>query len=294
MRITNSFAVYSSLPFKTYIHSAFPISSPPISVAFLEILRTICKQYDSTNPSGGYVSQFEKFLKDHRLQYYCYHGGVLLGNQVHRLFGSSTPLYPSLLEVINPKTKFEWIARDRGDNKLVLAPKPATVREDPYVLLPTYEQVKGIFDLFHRAYRLYTAARILTDAEVTMLEGWCPMVASQLHQHFPEESITPKLHMLAVEIPRFARQFRTVGLFTEQNIESFHAQVNQFGRQYAGVASTLHRYELMFQAAILKCSPQIEAYEPPKRVCPQCSLPIAKTDLSYCQCAKPPTRRHSI
>ena len=69
------------------------------------------------------------------------------------------------------------------------------------------------------------------------------MIVQQLHKYYPQESITPKLHFLAIEIPRFVRQFRTVGILSEQNIESFHAQVNTLERQYSGMPNSIRRYE---------------------------------------------------
>ena len=48
-------------------------------------------------------------------------------------------------------------------------------------------------------------------------------------------SIIPKMHILEVHIPAFAREWRTVGFFGEDVIETLHKDYNELNRRYCSV-----------------------------------------------------------
>jgi len=106
----------------------------------------------------------------------------------------------------------------------------------------------------------------------------------KFHEHFPRESITPKLHLLAVDIPRFAHTHHTVGLYSEQAIESMHAEANRLLRDYSGVGENMKKHQLVFQALYRKHCPAIPAFEPPRRLCSICDLPLAHNKDIHTAC----------
>jgi hypothetical protein len=152
------------------------------------------------------------------------------------------------------------------------------VREEDRVRLHKYRNVYFLFQCYATVYWYITVTRILTVQESEFCTEKCHQFMREFRAVFPNERVTPKMHFLSVEIPRFLRQFRTVGLLSEQNVESFHAHVNRLRRQYATVYAPHARYKLIFQAAALAFSPQIAAYQPPQRVCPRCHLPSANAN----------------
>jgi hypothetical protein len=190
---------------------------------------------------------FEQLLADLRLSFYKYHGETLIGPQVHRLLKPARPplqpLYKQVLVQV-PLHSRRMVMAD-GNMRLVTKPVHAWLVE--------------LFDLFASAYRLYTAARFLREAEIEQLSRVCRRFGLLFHTYFPDESITPKLHMLAIHLPAFAREHHTVGLLTEQTGEAMHSQVNRLLRDYAGMGDCSRKYIQVFQALCRMHCPEIPA-----------------------------------
>ena len=142
-----------------------------------------------------------------------------------------------------------------------------------------YSHLLELFQLFAECYKLYTADRFLNEAEVDSLSQQCASFGIKFTEYFPRESITLKLHQLAVDVPRFARIHNTVGLYSEQAIESLHAEVNQLLRVYAGMGNTFSKHKLVFQALYRKHCPSVPAFEPPR-----CDLPLAHNKGNHTAC----------
>ena len=75
-----------------------------------------------------------------------------------------------------------------------------------------------------------------------------------------------------------------MGLYSEQAIESMHAEVNQLMRDYAGVGDNINKHKLVFQALYRKHCPAIPAFEPPRRLCSVCDLPFAQNRDTHTAC----------
>ena len=149
---------------------------------------------------------------------------------------------------------------------------------------PHYARLLELFQLLESAYRLYTMDRFLSEQEITSLCSACATFGAKLIEYYPDESVTPKLHVLAVEIPRFARAHGTVGLLSEQAIEAFHAQVNQLHRAYAGMGECPRKWELIFQAASRLHNPLIPPFSPPPRLCLLCQQPYRNNKAAHATC----------
>ena len=52
-------------------------------------------------------------------------------------------------------------------------------------------------------------------------------------------SITPKMHILEIHIPEFARQWRTVGFFGEDVVETLHKNFNELLRRLCCIRNPL-------------------------------------------------------
>jgi len=216
-----------------------------------------------------YAAAFSQLLAEHRLSFYKYHGETLRGPQVHRLLTGKEPLYLKVLEAVkNVKTRDSFI---RGSKIIISQSSP-------------YPHLLELFQLFSSCYQLYTADRFLSTEEITSLSQQCRSFGTKFHEYFPRESITLKMHQLAVDIHRFARMYRTVGLYNEQAIESLHAEENQLMRDYAGVGDNINKHQLVFQALYRKHCPAIPAFEPPRRLGSVCDLPFAQNKDTHTAC----------
>jgi hypothetical protein len=222
---------------------------------------------------------FEQLLKDLHLSFYKYHGETLIGPQVHRLLQAPRsplqPLYKQVLALVPQQIR--RMVLDDGKMKLLTKPVGNWLDE--------------LFGLFASAYHLYTAARFLSDAEIDKLSRDCRQFGLLFHTYFPDESITPKLHMLAIHLPAFAQEHHTVGLLTEQTGEAMHAHVNQLLREYAGMGDCSRKYIQVFQALCRMHCPAIPAFEPPRRLCGKCQQPLAGQKAAHVACRE--SREHT-
>ena len=73
---------------------------------------------------------------------------------------------------------------------------------------------------------IISARRFLTNSEIVTLEEHCNMFGCLFPKYFPDRSITRKIHELVFNVPKFAKEHNTVGLLSEQEVESKHASVN--------------------------------------------------------------------
>jgi hypothetical protein len=215
------------------------------------------------------AAAFSQLLAEHRLSFYKYHNETLRGPQVHRLLTGKEPLYLQVLEAIKEVKVRDTFLRD---GKIIVS------QSSPY------SHLLELFQLFAACYQLYTADRFLTPEEIDSLSQQCRSFGTKFHEYFPRESITLKMHQLAVDIPRFARTYRTVGLYSEQAIESMHAEENQLMRDYAGIGDNIHKHKLVFQALYRKHCPAIPTFEPPRRLCSVCELPLAHNKDTHTAC----------
>jgi hypothetical protein len=212
---------------------------------------------------------FAQLLARHGLGFYKYHGETVIGPQVHKLLCGERPLYLDVLESIRGVQTLEPFRR--GRSVIIYRASP-------------YNRLLQLFQLFAGCYKLYTADRFLSAEEIASLAQQCRSFGAKFHKLFPRESITLKMHLLTVDIPRFARTHGTVGLYSEQAIEGMHATSNQLLRNYAGLGNNMRKHQLVFQALYRKHCPSIPAFEPPRRLCSVCDLPFARDKDIHTAC----------
>jgi hypothetical protein len=93
----------------------------------------------------------------------------------------------------------------------------------------------------------YFKAEFLTDSEILELERCCDQFAVCFKQLMPDHSITPKMHFLVTHVPSFARRHKTLGFFSEQSLESLHAKINGYERQFSGIRDPERRMKMIVQ-----------------------------------------------
>jgi hypothetical protein len=72
----------------------------------------------------------------------------------------------------------------------------------------------------------YTEARYLTEEEIARLKVDVENLKNHMKEYLGDFSVTPKFHILIHHVVEFAEIHKTIGMFTEQQIEHVHALFN--------------------------------------------------------------------
>ena len=143
------------------------------------------------------------------------------------------------------------------------------------------QKYSTLFAKLLQCFQLYSAARTLCSHELQLLEIRSAELASLWPRQF-----TPKFHLLTYHMPQFARDWLSIGLSTEQCVESSHSMFNELKRRFAGVTDPLKKMAVMTKGFLLQSDASIPEYSPAQRICPLCHHPIARSELSHCKCKK--------
>ena len=179
-----------------------------------------CEKFrqESGNSMGDFECCLLRILDDIGVKRQAYHGNVFVGNHC---------------KVI--------LAKDR--NGVFNFSKLCSV-------LPNESLKKKFFDLFE----LYSVARnlmarkgYLNSEEIDTLVFNCHEFGAKFPVYFPDVPLTRKIHELAFDVPRFVREHKTVGLFSEEEGESIHHAINLEGAQLVGVRQKDLQLRLLIQ-----------------------------------------------
>uniref|UniRef100_A0A914WQ97 Zinc finger PHD-type domain-containing protein n=1 Tax=Plectus sambesii TaxID=2011161 RepID=A0A914WQ97_9BILA len=118
---------------------------------------------------------------------------------------------------------------------------------------PDRDKYKKLFTGLGRIQQFFTAD-FLDDDRIEELEQCCEQFACDLKESLPNESVTPKMHFLTAHIPAFARRHRTLGLISEQPLESLHARINKLERQYSAYRDVERQMRMVAQELYIKSS----------------------------------------
>lgn len=97
------------------------------------------------------------------------------------------------------------------------------------------------------------------------LKNNCKKFGLLFAQHFSENSVTPKIHILVHHVPEFIEMFRTIGKMSEQGVESTHAQMNKQGRTFVVIRSDEIRMLHQFNRLHISNVCETEEYFQPKK-----------------------------
>jgi hypothetical protein len=108
--------------------------------------------------------------------------------------------------------------------------------------------------------KLFSAARALCLHEIKRLEQRSAELAALWPRTF-----TPKFHLLTFHMPQFAREWGSIGLASEQCVESSHRLFNSIDLTFAGVTNMFLKLKSLGKRFRLRASRTIPDYTPPKR-----------------------------
>ena len=75
----------------------------------------------------------------------------------------------------------------------------------------------------------------LNSEKIDTLIFSCYEFGAKFQAYIPDVPLTPKIHELALDVPHFVKEHKTVGLFSEEKRESIHHAINLEGPQLVGV-----------------------------------------------------------
>ena len=177
-------------------------------------LEKVMKELEETK--GPFKQRLDNLLDSLKLKRAAYHSGALIGPDVKKLVTKAN-------------------IRKLGD---VFKPMKVSVQQDSEVFGTDALRVKMVTLLtkFRLCYELYTANRVLCRHEVELLSLRCASFGNWFPVNFPEENLKRKFHLLTYDVPKQARRLKSVGIITEQTIESIHPYINELDRRFAKVA----------------------------------------------------------
>ena len=177
-------------------------------------LSDICKKYrqDQEYSMGESEKQLLNILDEIGVKRQAYHGNVFIGNHC---------------KVI--------LAKDK--NQVYNFEKLCSVLSDRL----EREHFIEVFRLYSEARSLMARKRILLDHEKKRVTSLCYKFGELFPVYFSRVALTRKIHELVFDVSRFVGEHGTVGLFSEEEGESLHHEINLESAQLSSVRSDPER-----------------------------------------------------
>jgi len=198
-----------------------------------------------------------------------FHGGAFLGNACHTLLKNGAA-FGRLLRLVTFR-----VASAPGQSQFKCIGIPGDA-----------QRFTTLFRKLYQCHVLYSVARPLCRHEQRALELRCASFGNWFPRRCNDVSLPPKFHLLTQEIPRFAVRWQTVGLASEQAVESSNRVVNRLDRTYTTIQEKETRLAALVKQLALEHNPAVQVILPRVRLCSQCSLPIAARFALRCGCKK--------
>jgi hypothetical protein len=198
-----------------------------------------------------------------------FHGGAFLGNACHTLLANASSFGALLRPVTFTKRTVDGARSTFECSNRVVAQLFTT-----------------LFSKLYHCHALYSVARPLCRHEQRALELRCASFGNWFPHRCSDVSLPPKFHLLTQEIPRFAVRWQTVGLASEQAVESSNRVVNRLDRTYTTLKEPEKRLAALVKQLALEHNPAVSVILPRVRLCSTCSLPIAARFPCHCVCLK--------
>jgi hypothetical protein len=189
-----------------------------------------------TSHAGPFIRLLDSTITSLHVKRQRYHGGAFVGNDCIRLL--------------------------KGANQLaaVLTPRQFTSSDGKQHTIGSNDQSSRVLGLLTRLrdlHQLYSAARPLCRHEVAALQRKAYEYGNWYPVNFPDQTITPKMHVMIYHMPELAQLYHTVGMFSEQAGESIHTVFNKLNRQYVYMGSDVKRLDASMQRCIRLHDPSV-------------------------------------
>ena len=138
-------------------------------------------------------------------------------------------------------------------------------------------KMSELFNKFLDIYKLMSVKKILAEHEIESLSNMCYEFGKWFPENFPNETITIKMHLLIYHVPQFVKKYKSLRLFSEQMLESIHANANTLHRTFCSVRERPKQLKLVYTHLTLKSQVPASIKETVARKCFSC-----KTFLHKC------------
>ena len=212
-------------------------------------VETELEELKNNTKKGAAETAMHEFLdKNLGINEAQFHGGDWQGNQCRKFIGTKTKKGKEHGNWRQVLTKLKELAIPTTTTDR------ANLSYDPETICKFLDDVlEPLCEKFEVAIKFIQTTRIMDDDEV---EAGCSACVEYVRLYrelldvAPKDkqallgektSIIPKMHILEVHIPEFARAWHTVGFFGEDVIETLHKDYNEMGRRFCSVLATADR-----------------------------------------------------
>jgi hypothetical protein len=169
---------------------------------------------------GYFLRRFNIFLLNIKVVRKGNFGHSLVGSEVHSLF--------------KEKSRIE-LANTIRSQTIVTMNNQATVLGNNAAA----DNLELLMQHFSTLYELCTAARKLSKKEIKTIDTTAEKLMAHYKTAYPTRSVTPKLHNLIYHFPDLAKQYRTIGLFSEHSVESVHKRFKHYDMVYCSIKNPI-------------------------------------------------------
>ncbi|XP_065669741.1 uncharacterized protein LOC136088822 isoform X2 [Hydra vulgaris] len=164
---------------------------------------------------SGPIQQLDEVLKANHVQRQAYHGKCFVGNHVHTMLKSQP-----LLDLCNSIAK--------------LISNLGFIDTDVYLLSNNVSQkFKQLFQYYSKCHNFMNSSQSFQQNDIQELESAIRNLMEFYRLTRPNESITPKMHLLESHILQFIQKWGLgIGVYGEQGGESLHAEFNNLNRLF--------------------------------------------------------------
>ena len=153
-------------------------------------------------------------------------------------------------------------------------------------------KVRKLLELISGMYEIATAARGLSDDEISQLQSLSIELAEYYPKNYPERTITPKFHVATHHFCEFAAKYRTVGLVSEHCLESTHAEFKKYDQRFARDGNGEVGLQASLQQNMLEHDARLGGFSLHRRACADCGREIrqlgkrirSEPDIIRCAC----------
>jgi hypothetical protein len=195
------------------------------------------KELNSTE--GPFTRAVNDELLKHHIHKRAYHGGEYVGGDCDRIMEHGDAIANCVR-----RTQLVGVTgatADGGDDA-------------------TTAKYRRLFAALRECSQLFSMPRALCLHEIKLLEER----SSALAKVWPR-TFTPKFHVMTYHMPQFARDWGSIGLASEQCVESSHRLFNSLDITFAGVTNIVLKLKSMAKRFRLRASTKVADYTPPKR-----------------------------
>lgn len=200
-------------------------------------LEGVTAELNSAATAGPFTRALSAELLKHHIHKRSYHGGEYVGGDCDRIMNHGDAIANCLR-----RTQLVGVddsTADCGDDA-------------------TAAKYRRLFAALRECSQLFSAPRALCSHEIKRLEEHSAALAELWPRTF-----TPKFHVMTHHMPRFARDWGSIGLASEQCVESSHRLFNSLDVTFAGVTNVILKLKSMVKRFRLRA--RAPAYTQPKR-----------------------------